>query len=255
MYILNICEKLDCYDYRIYIGEGETFRERTLLPEGRRYKQNREGLVRSLFLDKVKSYLVTYHDAEIIRDIEVDDYLAMLGYQNYKRNLTSGEPSTADMDIVIARDKDAMGCDGWLYNPDKKDKPIYINGFGKIWLDDKGKLRGIGRKFKYFQILFGDSVDHYAAKVTPNKTFVYGEKSIFKVLNPLTTDKECWELIVSKYKEWIPEEVTYTAWNGSKETDNWLTWLQKHFTLVHMLRFEGDNPQVVDILNKLRVEI
>ena len=254
-YILNICDKLDVHEYKLYIGEGETFRERITMPIGRRYKQNRENLTRSLRIEDIKDYLVQYHDAELIYDIEVDDYLAMIGYANYKRHLAGVNPSD-DMDIVIARDKDALCCEGWLFNPDNMDKPIYIQGLGAIHLNEAGKIRGTGRKFKYFQLLFGDAVDHYNPKVIPDtKVKGYGDKGIFKDLAHLETDKECWELIVRKYKEWLPEPINYQSWDNLNETDNWLTWLQKHFTLQHMRRFEGDNPQVLDILTKLGVSI
>ena len=252
-YILNICDKLDCYDYDVFVGEGETFREQILMPEGRRYKQNRDGIVRSLYVNDVKDYLIKHHDAKVIKDTEVDDYLAEIGYSNYLRIQEHGD-ADGDMDIIIARDKDAMGCEGWLFNPDKMTRPFYVHGFGRLWVDSKGKIRGVGRKFKYFQLLFGDSVDHYNPRLILGETFRYGEKSIFKDLDPLTTDKECWKLIVDKYKSFLPESITYKTWSGTKESDNWLTWLQKHFTLVHMRRFEGDSPQVVDILNKLGVD-
>lgn len=254
LYIIKICNLLDVHDYRVYVERGLNFRHNIILPQGRRYKQNREGTVRALLTPQVEQYLIYKHDAEIVEGIEVDDKLSMIGYEGHKKFLVSGDTSS-DTDIIISRDKDTAGTQGWWMNPDHRDKPpIYLSGFGKLWLD-KGKVRGVGRKFKYFQILFGDSSDGYAGKVTPNKTFVFGEKSIIKLLQPLTTDKECWELIVTKYREWMPVPVSYIAWDDSKVEDNWLTWLQKHFTLVHMLRFEGDNPQVMDILTKLKIHI
>ena len=253
-YILGVCEKLDCFDYNIYIGDGITFREKILMPEGRRYKQNRENLVRAVRVEELKDYLVEKHDAKLITDIEVDDHVAMIGYANYKRLIKKGCSKYDDMDIIISRDKDAYACEGWLFNPDKgkMKEPIFIHGLGVLKLDGS-KVVGIGRKFKYFQLLFGDSVDNYKPTKIPGVNIKYGEKTILKDFENLHTDYDFWSFIVSKYRQWMPEPVMYKAWDGSEVTDTWLSWLQKHLTMQHMRRFPGDEPKVVDILKKVGV--
>lgn len=78
---------------------------------------------------------------------------------------------------------------------------------------------------------------------------------MFSDLVDLKTDMECWALIVEKYKEWFGEDVVeYKAWNGSVVKEDWVGWLQKHFDLYKMLRWEGDSVDVSKILDGMKLK-
>lgn len=259
LYIGSILEKLKCDNYKVYIGDGDTFRHEITMPVGRRYKQNRDSLLKALLLQEVEDYLMKHHNGIKIANIEVDDKLSMIAWKGYAKFLKTGN-NKDDNNIIVSRDKDTAGTQGWWHNPDKMEIPVYIHGFGKLWLDSKGVVRGIGRKFKYFQLLFGDTSDGYEGRRVPVsetdlKLHKYGQKTVFKELAPLQTDKECWELIVSKYQEWVPEAMTYQAEGGGLETDDWKSWLQKHIDFVHMRRWGDDRIILDDVLNKMGVSV
>ena len=59
------------------------------------------------------------------------------GYKKWKK---SGDDE--DILIAVAVDKDAKQTEGWHFNPDKDESPRLIEGFGKLWLTEKGDVDG-----------------------------------------------------------------------------------------------------------------
>ena len=248
VYIESIKNKLNADEVKIYIGDGECFRHEILTPVGRRYKENRADVIKPLLAADIIDYLVKRYDTTIVKGVETDDKLSMISYKGRTQNENSPV-----WDIVVTVDKDQGSCEGWWFNPKTMDKPVLVEGFGKIILDGKNKVRGLGRLFKYFQLLNGDPSDGYSPSRTPTGNVVYGEKSAYKDLSKCTTDKKCWEAIIKRYKQWIPDKLSYTSWNGQVVEEDWLTWLQKHWDFVHMMRWEGDKVDVRKVLDNLKI--
>jgi hypothetical protein len=132
------------------------------------------------------------------------------------------------------------------------------SGFGELIVDAKGKVRGKGRKWLYFQTIFGDSTDSYdprdLAEKVAGKRPRFGEKAAFALLNSLPDDKACWEAIHNQFLNWFgAEQFTYEAWNGESITTDYLGALQMYFDFARMRRKEDDLVDVRVVLKKLGV--
>lgn len=241
-YILNMC---NATEYRIFIDEGPTTRDKIATVE--KYKGNRDGKVKPTNLQAVKDYLVMYHKAGMVTEIEVDDLLAIYGYEGWKLTQQGSDRKI----IACTFDKDHLACNSWMFDFRKKDgqplmkKPVLNQGFGELYETQKG-VKGFGRMFLYHQWLAGDTADNYKPSKLSKKRF--GEKSSYKILKDLKTDKECLQAVVVQYKEWYPEPVEYTTWDGKEITKSWLELMQEYFLMAHMNRWEGDEPDVKEML-------
>lgn len=242
MMLAGIHKASGCKDMKVVIqGEGN-FRDDILLPY--KYKGGRENMVRPLHLKDAVSYLQNKYHAEKSYMREGDDVLSSYAWEGYK----SGKKV-----VQATVDKDANQCAGWLFNWDKMQKPEFNQGLGKIWLDSKGKLRGVGRKWLYVQATLGDPTDCY--KPTDLTSYSFGEKAAFNAFDKCNTDKECWQALADLYMKWYPEPVEYTAWNGQNMNSSWYEVAQMYFDCAHMQRWDGDKVDVVTTLDKMGISL
>lgn len=237
--INSICEACGGSNYIVVVSGEDNFRKQIPLPT--RYKSNREDMTHPLQLQDVKEYILKHHPSEIAVG-EADDKLAEYAYKGWK----DGKKV-----IQTSIDKDALSNTGWLYDWTKMKEPIFINGLGELHEEIK-KIKGTGRKWFYFQVCVGDTADCY--KPSELCGVKYGERSAYKMLKDLETDKECWQALVDLYKSWYPEPVTYVAWDGVEYIKDWCEIMQMYVDCAHMRRFDGDRVIVKDVLNKLQVK-
>lgn len=231
----------------LVLGEGHLNREDIPLPAKdknniikSKYKGGRVGGARPIHLKEAREYVQKMGAITINSGIEADDFVTMLQWQGHLKYLNTGNINDNNI-ILVSADKDAATSDGWLYNPQKMAAPQYINGMGNIYLNKSNTIKGHGLLFKYNQILLGDSADTYFPKSIPSFKGRYGDTSAFKDLLECETEEDLIKLTVKKYKEYVPEPCTYLSCFGEYETDDWKSWLHKMSTLVHMLRWDGDN--------------
>jgi hypothetical protein len=243
--ISDICEKLNCYDYFGYTGTGDTFRTElaTLLP----YKGQRSTM-RPLLLSELKQYVIDRHHCEMVTYLEADDVVSIATVEGYKK----WKKSRDDKDMVIACgvDKDMKQVEGWLYNISKDDGPYLIEGFGSLWLDEKGDVDGGGRVFLYWQMLSGDQADNYKANCFSDVT--YGEKAAYKDLKDCTNDKQAFEAMVRVFKRMYPEPKVITGCKGEVKI-NWYFVMNEMFQLARMLRWKDDSVDLKDVLTKMGI--
>ncbi len=221
-----------------FIGKGKTFRlDRSTIKE---YKGNRATLVPPYHLEAVIDYLERVLRCTVVEGIETDDRLVMEAYKRPDR-------------VVVGVDKDYYGCPVNFFNVDKPESGIIQgNNFGQLWIDDKRKVGGYGRQFLYWQVASGDSSDNYKANSASEKR--WGDVAAFEMLRECTNDKESWKALVETYKFLYPEPKTITGWRGDYVQIDWLYVLQENFDLARMLRWEGDEVKVVDVLTKLGID-
>lgn len=238
--VANIKKACNADKVEVYLSGEGNFRDELPLPS--KYKSNREGMIKPLLLTEIRQYLVTKYKAKTVDSAEVDDRLVQRMWDGY----------TSKQKIIgVTADKDAMGNMGWLYNPNKMSEPEFITGLGELWLDDKGKVRGKGRIWLYLQWVLGDLIDGYNPCEICGKS--YGEKSAYKLLKDLKTDKECAQAVYDQYKVWYPGEVKYTDWRGDEVVTDVLGVMQMYLDCARMRRWEGDTVSVKDMLTKLEV--
>lgn len=230
--IKSICEKCSADSYEIYFSGKDNFRDRLALPT--RYKGNREGLIRPLQLREVKEYLSEKHGAMTVLG-EADDACSRRQWEG----LQGGEKV-----VGCSTDKDSYGCDGWLLNWDKMDKPFLIQGLGKLW-EKGGKIWGVGYKWKALQWLCGDAIDGlkptYLAKVK------YGEKSAYKALKDLSSEEEVNKVVHDIYLKWYPENKQFVDQCRVERDLNYVQLAQVYMDGIHMERWEGDRLNVAEM--------
>jgi hypothetical protein len=240
-HIQGVCATLGTSKYHGYIGKGASWRvEASTLIE---YKGNRKGALKPLMMDDIEKHLKRKHNAKEVTELEADDWAVID---------TVGKANRA----LVGVDKDYNGVDGIvLFNPDTMEKPLQIAGLGKLWIDEKNKVRGMGRKWFYLQVLSGDSADNYCANSACDTK--WGDKSAFKLLAPCNTDAECWDAMIVGYKKLYPEMKTFTGWRGDELMIDARYVLKENCTLAWMLRTK-DAPKEFDLdaeLEKYGAEI
>lgn len=230
----GIC-KADKVKY--FIGEGESFRvERSTLLK---YKGNRDNLIKPVLMPEVVEYLKKTFKPEVITRLEVDDVIVMEAYNKPDH-------------FCYVIDKDAYGQPTKVFNHNRPEEGVVdCTGLGKLWMDGK-KVRGAGVMFLLFQCCSQDSVDNFKANCMSDKK--WGEKSAYKALHEATSYKDAFTRAVAVFKELYPEPKTITGWRGEEIEIDWSYVFQEMFDMARMLRWEGDDVKVLDVLDKLGVE-
>lgn len=227
--------------YEAYIGKGESFR--VALSTLQKYKGQRNKAANPLLITEVSEYLAKRYKAEVITGIEVDEKIVMRYLELEKQGVEC---------FVIAEDKDALSCPVKVYNPNRhEDGIVDCRGFGELWVDDKGKVRGKGRLFKYFQASSLDEIDNYKAHC--HSDVYWGEKSAYKALKDCKGDKEAWEAMVGIFKKLYPEPKTITTWQEDEVEIDWLYCMQELIHMSHIHRWDGDFINVKEVLDKMGI--
>jgi len=215
-------------DMIVYIGGKDNFREKLPLPS--KYKGNRGDMLRPILLDEVKGYITRKYKAKSPVGIEADDAINIRGYE---------ELAKGNSVIIASNDKDTFQSEGLKMFDYTKEKPFIfdIPTIGDIKV--KGaECKGAGLKFFAYQLLCGDTTDNY--KPTEICKARFGATSAFKLIQPLQTQPEILDAVVQKYREWYPDIVTYTAWDGKEITTNWEGMLDIYFACAYMHRKKND---------------
>ncbi len=222
---------------KFYLGMGEDYRllKSTLM----KYKGNRDETIKPVHLGAVKDYLIKKYSPVLVKGIEVDDLITEEAYKREDR-------------FVIANDKDAMAQPTKVFNPDKPELGIIdCNCLGEI-RKEKSEVKGYGRKFLYWQILYGDDTDNYRASKFSDINF--GKIAAYKLLVDCTTDRECWLAMIDGMKKMYPEPKKVVGWRGDEFTIDWLYVLNEMFQMARMRRYEGDELHAKDMLDKLKIK-
>lgn len=235
----GVLNKLGTRKYKGFVGSGDSFRvERSTILK---YKGPREDLIKPIHMRDVEHYIIKNLKAEIVTEEEADDRCVM---ECFKTD-----------NILAGVDKDYYGCPVYFYNINRGDKEgiVDCNNFGKLWRDDKGDIRGHGRIFFYWQVLYGDKVDNYFANSATDVK--WGEISAFNALVNTTNDVEALQAVVDAYKTILyPEPRTITGWRGNDIEVDWRYVLNENWDMARMLRFKGDNVTADNVLEKLDVK-
>ena len=239
--IENIVEKSEADEYFTALSGKNNFRDNLPLPT--KYKGNREDMIRPLLLTDVKDYIKQYHDCVVTDGYEADDWLSMKSYEGYR---------SGNKIIQATIDKDAYQCNGWLFDWDKMEYPIFIDGFGSLKYTKEKGTKGTGNIWLLAQSLMGDATDCYKPCELSGKKF--GDVGCYNILKDTTKYKQAYQAVYNQYKEWYPSPVTYIAWDGKEYTKDALDIWQMYFSCARMLRKEGEIIMLKDVLSKLGIE-
>ena len=231
--INHIVRELQVDEYMGFIGKGASFREdrSTII----KYKGNREDALRPLLKEDIQHYINKHHNGEIVTGLEADDWCVIEGVKEGR--------------IVVASDKDSLGCPVYTYNPDKPHMGIVDgNCYGSLEVTSKNEVRGFGRKWFYFQVAYGDNVDNYRSNSASDLEI--GEKGILDMVAHATNDVESLEALVKVYKHIYPEPKEIIGWRGDKIVVDWRYVLSENWDLARMLRHEQDHISAEFVLRK-----
>lgn len=229
-------------DYIGFLGGSNNFRDDVATIW--KYKGDRENLIKPLYLKDVREYLSRKFSLEIVDGYEADDAVVMEAHGRRDR-------------VVISPDKDTGGNHVMWYNPHKPEQGIVdCMKLGKLFLDDKGEVRGFGRIFFYYQCASGDRADCYAANSACGKR--WGDKSAYKSLVDCKTDKEALIALKEVYQKLYPEPLTIIGWRGDQLDVDWKYVLNENWQLARMIRSvdEIENPILAtDVMVKMGIEL
>lgn len=234
--IEKVQDELESNNIVGYYGVGDCFRveHSTIL----KYKGNREGSLKPMQLPEITEYLVNKYKPIACTHLEADDWLIIAGQQANS--------------IVVSPDKDSGGFPVDWYSPLHPDWGILdCRGFGDIWIEDEGvneKYRGVGRKFFYWQVAYGDDVDNYKANCASD--IPWGKKSAFSAIQDTKNDKEAFTVLVDIFKTLYPEEQTILGWRGDKIKIDWFYVMKEMFDMARMYRTEFDHVDLAVVLRK-----
>lgn len=230
-------KRLGTDKYKAFIGKGESFRVQlsTLL----KYKDNRKDMLRPLHMDAVTEYLERKFKAEVVTGIEADDACVI--------------ESCGNKDAVIqGLDKDYYGQNCKFFNVNRPEEGVQdCNQFGRLWLDSKGDVRGIGRIHLYWQVASNDSSDNYAANCFSDVR--WAGKSAYKALVDCKTDKEAWLKLKEIFQLLYPIKKTVLGWRNDPIEISWDYVLNEMFMMARMLKFENEQLNAYDVMDKLGV--
>ena len=228
-------------NYLAFLGEGESFR--TELSTISKYK-DRDSLLKPLLLGEVTEYLRKKFKAEIVTDIENDDRVVIECFKRPDR-------------FAVIEDKDFWGCPINVWDRNQQERGIVsCNKFGKLFLDDKGKVRGEGRIFFYWQVCASDKTDGYAANSASDQR--WGDKGAFNALVNCKDDKEALVALVQVYKDLYPEPKMFTGWRGEEFEIDWLYVASENWHMARMLRTMDElknKIELKDVLIKMGIEV
>lgn len=226
-------------NYIAFLGEGESFR--VGLSTIQKYK-DRENLLKPVLLDEVTEYLRKKFKAEIVTEIENDDRVVIECYNHPDR-------------FALIEDKDFWGCPINVWDRNQQERGIVnCNKFGYLFLDEKGKVRGEGRIFFYWQVAAGDATDGYSANSASDVR--WGDKSAYHALVECKNDKEALQSLVSIYKNLYPESKNIIGWRGDEIELDWLYVASENWHLARMLRTYDEltnKIELKDVLERMKL--
>ena len=233
----NDLKKLGTNKYKAFLGKGESFRVElsTLL----KYKDNRKDMLRPLHMDAVTEYLAKKFNAEFVEFYENDDVCVQECYK---------QPNN----VILGLDKDYYSSPNKFFNVNRPDEGVIdCDQFGKLWLNEKGDVRGIGRMHLAWQIASNDTSDNYAANCFSD--IKWAGKSAYKALVDCTTDTEAWNKLKEVFQHLYPEEKTVLGWRNNPINITWDYVLNECFMMARMVKVPGENINAYDVMNKLGV--
>lgn len=218
--------------HKAFLGSGDSWRvERSTILK---YKQNRESLIKPLYLEDVSEYLRNKFKAEVVEYWEADEAVVMECLDKVDH-------------FALIEDKDFWGCPVNVWDRNQPQRGVVnCNKFGKLFVDNAGKIRGEGRLWLYHQICSGDASDNYRANSASHVK--WGEKSSYALLGECSSDIEAFRKMIEIYKHLYPEPKEIVGWRGNSILIDWKYVLEENFQMARMYRHTQDHVSIIDVL-------
>lgn len=245
-YIGNIKQLSFARNYHACIGGEGNFRYD--LAQQVPYKGHRPDKP-ILFYEIREEILSKYNTKiEVIDNVEVDDYMSQLGWQNYQNFRKTGKWEN----VIGYIDKDLAMIIG-PYFKFNEEKP-------------KVKIRTATEAARSFctQMLLGDSTDNIkglpkftkemSEKYGVRRTNGLGEKTAEALMAPCDTTKEMFERVVDCYKSHYGTERTpFETFRGETLEWNYMDYMEENAGLLWLRRDINKPYSIMESLNKLGI--
>lgn len=186
------------------------------------------------FLKDVREYAKTIPEVRVSRpQYESDDEVVMYS-QKYKHKCCIG---FIDKDIA-----NTQGC--YLYNMNTMDEPVFSSKKVIGTLEKDGsKVSGTGVLHLLYQSLISDNVDNIKCIPGVGPAKAYDALGEFSGADRKYI-KEAMSVVAEFYKDTFGDNHEYVdVHTGEKVSVGWKDVLRENLTLLHMLRWEGDNVE------------
>ena len=242
----SLNERLWWDEVKVLISGKNNFRDQLPLP--RKYKGNREGTLKPLVRQECKDYLIGKYKAEVINGCETDDALIYIGYEYLSKGYEV---------IIVSNDKDSNCYTGLKLYDYTKENPeiIEIPKLGSLWIDPKGKVRGLGFLHYCHQMLIGDLTDGYKPTDLTNPKVSFGERSSLDLLEECSSEQEALQVVISQYMKWYAKWFTYTDCFGMQLEANWKDILDMYHKCVRMKETPDDRLVFNDFAMKYGIDL
>jgi hypothetical protein len=232
-------------DELIFLISGEgNFRDDLPLPK--KYKGNRDDMMKPLLRQDCKEYLKGKYKAVLINNEEVDDAIVWMGYEYLAKGYEV---------IIVTSDKDANAYSGLkLYNyTHEKPGIVEIPEFGSLWVDDKGAVRGLGFLWGCFQHVKGDVTDGF--KPCELAGVKYGDISAYNLLKDCQNEQEALVKVCQQYQSWYPKQIEYKDCFGVKHLAGWKFLAGLYFKCSRMKTTKDDKVVFYDFAKSYGLDL
>ena len=171
-------------------------REQALQKE---YQANRKDRERPKYLHVMREYMAQRYHGKMHEDCEADDGMSSSQYAALAR----GE---GHLSIICSKDKDLDMVPGLHLHWDRGAIIETDGNFGTIWIDNTKstkKLKGLGQKFFWAQMLMGDTADNIQGipkVLVKGKPKACGPVLTFELLEDCKTNAEAFKVVRTLYQ-------------------------------------------------------
>ena len=231
--------------YVVFVaGDSNNFRLDLQLPK--RYKSNRDSMLRPVHLAKAKEYFIDKYKAVSADGYEADDLTMILAYEGLK----AGKDS-----YLLSPDKDAQQAIGlklWDYTkPDSE--VITIKEWHPAQLNDKKEFKSYGIPWICFQWINGDLSDGFSAKALAGKKI--GDVGFYDMFKDCKSPRDNLQIVVNWFKESFGESFNYTDWQGNLVETDWKGVMNLYYKCCKMKSYENDSLDCFELLNRYGVSV
>lgn len=225
--VAKIYRELQATHVIFLLGGEYNFRTDLKLPD--KYKSNRKTTRRPDHLPACREYLNAHYDTFVVSGIEADD--AVQGITEYIINKTKAFGCAYQID----KDFHTSMTPNRYWHIDKKSIVELSGGLGSLYLSG-ADVRGEGLHWVLFQLMQGDPSDGYTPKILYKEEFrgKYGEKSYLRDFKDYNESTELLVKWVEKWRELLPETITFTDYEGNEQNHDWLTLAEIYFQCLYM---------------------
>lgn len=212
------------------------------------YQGNRKDKVKPRYLHLMRDWLAASYPSIQHKDCEADDGMSSHQYDA----LTKGD---FNLSIIASKDKDLRMVPGLQMDWDTaeigtaEDVIGRPNEYGSIYLDESKKtkkIKGLGQKFFWGQMLTGDTADNIQGlpKAWYNGKFKScGPVLAESMLIGINSNKEAFEFVKGLYEKY-GQDIGYKHWRTG-ETVAWQKVFVSEAQLLWMRKVRGDHLDVV----------